>query len=65
MTGVVCGAIGLAIIGSNPEPKVVEVLPENYEIVTSLSEDVCSGPTGKTTVAYRQVRTQSVDYSGN
>jgi len=62
-TGVVCGAIALAVIGGKPEPEIVEVLPENYKIVTSISEDVCSSPTGKTTIAHRQVRTQTVDYS--
>lgn len=63
MTGLVVGAVGLAIIGGKPDPEIVEVLPENYQIVTSLSEDVCSSPTGKATIAYRQVRTQTVDYS--
>jgi len=61
IAGVVCGAIGLALLGGKSEPKVVEVLPEEYKIITSMSQDVCTGPTGKETIAWQTVRTQTID----
>lgn len=65
IAGAICGAIGLALLGSPPEPKIVEVLPQNYQIVTGLSKEICSGPTGRETIAYETVRTQTVDYTEN
>lgn len=62
-TGLLVGAIGFAVLFS-PEPKVIEVLPENYTIITDISEDICSAPLNSTVVG-REVKTQRVVYTGN
>jgi hypothetical protein len=63
LTGLVVGAIGFALMFSQP-PKVVEVLPENYTIITDISEDICTAPLNSTVVG-REVKTQRVVYTGN
>jgi hypothetical protein len=63
-TGLIAG-IAVTIFFVSSETKTVEVLPENYAIVTSLSDGLCSGPTGKTNIVQTRVRTQTVNYSGN
>lgn len=63
LTGLVVGAIGFAMLLS-PETKIVEVLPENYTIITDISEDICSAPLNSTVVG-REVKTQRVVYTGN
>jgi hypothetical protein len=47
-----------------PEPKIVEVLPENYDVITDISESICQGPFDSEYVG-RTVRTQRVQYTGN
>lgn len=63
--GVFCGFILAGIVLSGAEPTVVEVLPDNYEIVTSTSQQVCSGPTGRETVVHTQTRSQQVVLKNN
>jgi len=63
LTGLVVGVIGFAVLFPR-ETKIVEVLPENYTIVTDISEDMCMAPLD-TTVVGRSVKTQRVVYTGN
>ena len=63
MGGFVWGCIlGAVVVYSTvgERSKVVEVLPENYAIVTSVSDTMCSGPVGKANVVTTRTRTQTV-----
>jgi hypothetical protein len=59
-TGLVVGVVFTAVVAGSKEPKVVEVLPDNYAIVTSTSDTMCTGPTGKTNIVHTRTRTQTV-----
>jgi hypothetical protein len=63
LTGLVVGAGAIIFLGM-PEPKIVEVLPENYDVITDISESICQGPFDSEYVG-RTVRTQRVQYTGN
>jgi hypothetical protein len=57
--GCILGAVVVySTVGERVE--VQEVLPENYAIVTSVSDTMCSGPTGKANVVTTRTRTQTV-----
>jgi hypothetical protein len=57
--GCILGAVVVySTVGERVE--VQEVLPENYSIVTSISDNLCSGPTGRENIVHTRVRTQTV-----
>lgn len=58
--GCILGSATVLWILPEGSTTVVEVLPENYAIVTSVSDTMCSGPTGKANVVTTRTRTQTV-----
>lgn len=50
-----------AVMIGRSAPNVVEVLPENYSVVTSVSDELCTGPSGRTNIVRSRTRTQTVD----